>query len=155
MLTQHGCKVRLLPLPLGFAGTIHKTNMSAIKKLGITRAQAVNVMKALHMHAITCLHNILKEHRYLERCSSQTTQTQKLTELSKQDPDKAHSHPPMPCHREARLHEGAWALLMHNWHRYIFFFNSFPACHHATCSYTLQADHNSFGLLIWALPVCC
>ena len=32
-LTQHGFEVRLLPLPLGFAGTMYKTNMSAVMEL--------------------------------------------------------------------------------------------------------------------------
>lgn len=65
MLTQHGYKVRLLPLPLGFAGTLYKSNMAAPTELGISRAQA-KVMRQLRIHGMTCPHNILKERRYLE-----------------------------------------------------------------------------------------
>ena len=66
--TQWGYDVYLRPLPLGFAGTIYKSNLETLVDLGITRHQSLSVLRKLHMHAITCLHNIIKERRYLERC---------------------------------------------------------------------------------------
>ncbi len=37
-----------------------------LQDLGLQRTVAKGVLKKLHMHAITSLHNIMKERRYLE-----------------------------------------------------------------------------------------
>ena len=82
-LTQWGYDVHLRPLPLGFAGTIYKSNPTTLADLGITRYQSLSVLRKLHIHAITCLHNIIKGRRYLERCTrnrkSQTRETHVTT----------------------------------------------------------------------------
>ena len=74
-LTKWGCNLHLRPLPLGFAGTVYKSNLETLEDLGITRYQSLSVLRKLqshacnHMHAITCLHNIIEGRRYLERCT--------------------------------------------------------------------------------------
>ena len=49
--------------------TVYKSNLETLVDLGITRHQSLSVLRKLHMHASTCLHNIIKERRYLERCT--------------------------------------------------------------------------------------
>ncbi len=66
MLTQYGYHVHFQPLPLGYAGTIYKTNLEALTGLGLSRPHALGVLRKLHLHAIKCLHSIIKERRYLE-----------------------------------------------------------------------------------------
>jgi len=62
----------LRPLPLGVAGTIYKTNLTTLMDLGITRHQSLATLRKLHIHAISCLHNITTERRYLERFQRHT-----------------------------------------------------------------------------------
>ena len=66
MLKMYGYDVHLRPMPLGYAGTIYNCNLSMLHDLGLQRTVAKGVLKKLHMHAITSLHNIIKERRYLE-----------------------------------------------------------------------------------------
>ena len=66
MLKMYGYDVQLRPMPLGYAGTIYKCNLSMLQDLGLQRTVAKNVLKKVHTHAIMCLHNIMKERRYLE-----------------------------------------------------------------------------------------
>ncbi len=66
MLKMYGYDVHLRPMPLGYAGTIYNCNLSMLQDLGLQRTVAKGVLKKLHMHAITCLHNIIKERRYLK-----------------------------------------------------------------------------------------
>ena len=61
-LTQWGYDVHLRPLPLGFAGTVYKSNLESQVDLGITRHQSLSVLRKLHMQAITCLHNLFWQH---------------------------------------------------------------------------------------------
>lgn len=42
------------------SGTIYKSGCSALTELGFSNNQAKSILKKLHMHAITCLHNIIK-----------------------------------------------------------------------------------------------
>jgi len=72
LLTHFGYEVHLRPLPLGVAGTIYKTNLTTLVDLGITRHQSSGTLRKLHIHAISCLHNIIKERRYLERFQRHT-----------------------------------------------------------------------------------
>ena len=51
---------------LEYAGTVYNCNLSMLQNLGLQRTVAKGVLKELHMHAITPLHNIIKERRYLE-----------------------------------------------------------------------------------------
>ncbi len=66
VLKMYGYDVLLRPMPLGYAGTIYNCNLSMLQDLGQQRTVAKGVLKKLHMHAITSLHNIIKERRYLE-----------------------------------------------------------------------------------------
>ena len=66
MLKMYGYDVHLRPMPLGYAGTIYNCNLSTLQDLGLQRPVAKGVLKKLHMHAITSLHNIIKGRRYLE-----------------------------------------------------------------------------------------
>ena len=43
------------------------STLPMLQDLGLQRAVAKKVLKKLHIHAIACLHNIIKERRYLER----------------------------------------------------------------------------------------
>ena len=52
ILTIYGYDVHLRPLPLGYAGTIYKTNLTAVMDFAISRTKALAVPKKLHMHAI-------------------------------------------------------------------------------------------------------
>ena len=67
MLTSYGYDVHLLPFPLGLAGTIYKSNCDALQDLGLGRSSSLTTLRKLHVHAIKCLHNIIKARRYLER----------------------------------------------------------------------------------------
>ena len=66
MLKMYGYDVQLRPMPLGYAGTIYNCNLSMLQDLGLQRTVAKGVLKKMHTHAILCLHNIIKERRYLE-----------------------------------------------------------------------------------------
>ncbi len=66
MLKMYGYDVQLRPMPLGYAGTIYNCNVSMLQDLGLQRTVAKGVLKKLRTHAILCLHNIIKERRYLE-----------------------------------------------------------------------------------------
>ena len=66
MLKMYGHDVHLRPMPLGYAGTIYNCNLSMLQDLGLQRTVAEGVLKKLHMQAVTSLHNIIKERRYLE-----------------------------------------------------------------------------------------
>ena len=59
--------VWLGPMPLGYASTIYTNNLSVLPEFGLNRSAAKTVLQRLHMHAISCLHNIVKARRYLER----------------------------------------------------------------------------------------
>ncbi len=63
---MYGYDVHLRPMPLGYAGTIYNCNPSMLQDLGLQRTVAKEILKKLHMHAITSLHNIIKERRYFE-----------------------------------------------------------------------------------------
>ncbi len=65
MLKMFGYDVQLRPMPLVYAA-IYNCNLSMLQDLGLQRTVAKEVLKKLHTHAILCLHNIIKERRYLE-----------------------------------------------------------------------------------------
>ncbi len=48
------------------AGTINKTSLTALLDIGITKTQALTVLKKLHIHAITCLDDIVNLRRHLK-----------------------------------------------------------------------------------------
>lgn len=60
----------LKPAPLGFAGTVYKLKPSvkqeALVDLGTTKHQSLSVFHKLHMHAMTCLHDIMKKREILK-----------------------------------------------------------------------------------------
>ena len=66
MLKLYGHDVHLRPMPVGYAGTINNCNLSMLEDLVLQKTVAKGVLKKLHMHAITSLHNIIRERRYLE-----------------------------------------------------------------------------------------
>ena len=66
LLKIYGYVVRLGPMPLGYAGTVYTNNLSVLQELGLSRSAAKTMLKTLHLHAISCLHTIVKARRYLE-----------------------------------------------------------------------------------------
>ena len=60
ILRTYGYDVRPGPMPLGYAGTIYINNLSVLQELGLSRSAAKTVLKRLHLHAISCLHNLLR-----------------------------------------------------------------------------------------------
>ncbi len=66
----------------GYAGTIYNCNLSMLQDLGLQRTVAKGVLKKLHMHAITSLHNIIKERRYVENNSRYALQAIMCTPLA-------------------------------------------------------------------------
>ena len=58
--------VWLRPVPLGYAGTTYISKLSVLQELGLNRSAAKSMLKKLHLHAISCLHNIIQERKYLE-----------------------------------------------------------------------------------------
>jgi len=77
---MYGYDVQLRPMPLGYAGTIYNCNLSMLQDLGLQRTVAIGVLKKLHTHAILCLHNIIKERRYLENNGRYALQARKQEE---------------------------------------------------------------------------
>ena len=75
MLKMYEYDVHLRPMPLGYAGTIYKCNLSMLQDLGLQTTVAKGVVKKLHMHAITCLHKAIKERRYLDNNCRYALQT--------------------------------------------------------------------------------
>ena len=67
LLTMCGYDVHLRPMPLGYSGTLYKTNLTTLTDIGISRTQAVSVIKKLHLHAIVCLQHIITARRHLEK----------------------------------------------------------------------------------------
>ena len=61
-----GYDVQLRPMPLGYAGTIYIFDLSMLQELGLQRLVAKGVLNKVLMHAITSLHNIIKERRFLQ-----------------------------------------------------------------------------------------
>ena len=51
MFEVYGYDVQLRPMPLGYAGTIYKCNLSMLQDLGLSRAAAKGVLKKF---ALTC-----------------------------------------------------------------------------------------------------
>ena len=69
LLTHYGYEVKYLPVPLGHAGTMYKSSLVALTKMGISRKEAMSILRKLHTHAVLCLHDIIKTRRHLEaRC---------------------------------------------------------------------------------------
>ena len=72
MLQMYGYTVILLPIILGFSGTIYNSTVECMQKLGIDRnflsmPRSAKLLTALHRHAITSLHSTVKLRRLLER----------------------------------------------------------------------------------------
>ena len=69
LLLEYGYECIYMAFPLGHAGTIYKTNFTALTKyLGVSKPEACLLMKKLHMHAFTSLNNIIRCRRHLEAC---------------------------------------------------------------------------------------
>ena len=69
-LTQYGYKIEVLPIFLGFYGSIFSTTQQSVQKLGVDRARSNKLMTCLHAQAITSLHTIVKLRRTLERSAT-------------------------------------------------------------------------------------
>ncbi|KAL3132095.1 hypothetical protein ABBQ32_008705 [Trebouxia sp. C0010 RCD-2024] len=79
-LTQYGYEVKYLPIPLGHTGTLYKSDLTALTELGVSKKEATSILKKLHMHAVTCLHNIIKSRRHLKaRCTQERTRLNPLS----------------------------------------------------------------------------
>ena len=72
-LEERGYAVKYMVFPMGVGGTLYKTNHESLLELGIQRKQADKVLGKIHIHSIHCLHNIVKQRRFLE--SQSTTPT--------------------------------------------------------------------------------
>ena len=66
-LSAYGYEVIVVPIILGFYGTIFTTTVQSAQTLGVERARVNRLMNTLHAHAITSLHTIVKLRRKLER----------------------------------------------------------------------------------------
>ena len=68
-LSAYGYEVIVVPIILGFYGTIFTTTVQSAQTLGVERARVncPEVMHSLHALAITSLHTIAKLRRKLER----------------------------------------------------------------------------------------
>ena len=66
-LSAYGYEVIAMPIILGFYGTIFTTTVQSAQTLGVERVRVNRLMNALHAHAITSLHTIVKLRRKLER----------------------------------------------------------------------------------------
>jgi ribonuclease HI len=63
-----GCQVRIQPILLGVSGAIYTTHTaSALESLGIRDKTLTQLLRQLHTHAITSLHEIVMFRRQLER----------------------------------------------------------------------------------------
>ena len=58
----------MLPIILGFYGTIPNSTVEAVYTLGIESKRANKLLVALHTHAITTLHATVTLRRKLEGC---------------------------------------------------------------------------------------
>ena len=67
-LRAYGYDVSVLPIMLGFYGTIPNSAVEAVHTLGIERKRANKLLLALHTHAITTLHATVTLRRKLEGC---------------------------------------------------------------------------------------
>ena len=65
-LRAYGYDVSVLPIVLGFYGTISISAVKVAHTLGIERKGAIKLLLALHMHAITTLHAAVRLRRKLE-----------------------------------------------------------------------------------------
>ena len=73
MLQSYGYDVIMLPIILGFSGTIYKSTLECMHKLGVEKMRSTKLLSALHLHAITSLHSTVKLRRRLERnCKNKT-----------------------------------------------------------------------------------
>jgi ribonuclease HI len=69
-----GCQVRIQPIILGVSGAIYTTHTaSALESLGIRDKTLTQLLRQLHTHAITSLHEIVTLRRQLERRQSRRT----------------------------------------------------------------------------------
>ena len=69
LLLEYGYHCIYMAFPLGHAGAIYKPNFTVLtEQLGVPKTEAHTMLKKLHIHAIICLHNIIKCRRHLEAC---------------------------------------------------------------------------------------
>jgi len=74
-LSAYGYEVIAVPTILGFYGTIFTTTVQSAQTLGVERVRVNRLMNALHAHAITSLHTIVKLRRKLERSPANRRRT--------------------------------------------------------------------------------
>ena len=74
-LSAYGYEVIAVPIILGFYGTIFTTTVQSAQTLGVERVRVNRLMNALHAHAITSLHTIVKLRRKLERSPANRRRT--------------------------------------------------------------------------------
>ena len=63
----YGYDLQVRPLPSGYAGTTYSCNLPMKDDLRLQSVVPQCVLTRLHMHAILCLHNIMKATQYLEK----------------------------------------------------------------------------------------
>ena len=69
LLLEYGYHCSCMAFPLGHAGAIYKPNFTVLtEQPGVPKTEARTMLKKLHIHAIVCLHNIIKCRRHLEAC---------------------------------------------------------------------------------------
>ena len=63
--TQYGYEVQYLPVPLGHAGTVYKSDLVMLTEIRMSRKEAMSILKKLHTRAVLCLHNIINTRRHM------------------------------------------------------------------------------------------
>ena len=53
----------LRPMPVGYSGTLYRTNLTTSTDIGLARTQAVSVIRKLQLHAIAYLQHIFTARR--------------------------------------------------------------------------------------------
>ena len=67
MLQSYGYDVIMLPIILGFSGTMYKSMVEGMHKLDIEKVRSTKLLSALYERAITSLHSMVKLRRQSER----------------------------------------------------------------------------------------
>ena len=66
LLLEYGYECIYMAFPLGHAGAIYKADFTASSEHPAGPETEACTMLKLHIHAITCIHNIIKCRRHLE-----------------------------------------------------------------------------------------
>ena len=61
-----GFDTRLLILTFGVGGTIYTRTQDALQGVGVSPTDMIKLLKAIHLHSVACLHNIVVQRRQLD-----------------------------------------------------------------------------------------